>query len=176
MNPPDETGARPTARETGRLSELRLGRRYMLAGVAALGAVGVTGAGRAVAIDTLEPDWEDGDRANPVLSRYGDWLDDDWDDDDWDDDDWDDDDFRDNAETGAIYQDFVARLAENLGDSDAAAVDAAIRDTLTAMVEERFAAGEISRNLANDVIAWIGTSHLPVAALLVGGMRRRRRD
>jgi hypothetical protein len=79
-------------------------------------------------------------------------------------------------EIGEAYQSFVVKLAANLGEGDVAVVDAAIRDALAAMVEERFAAGEISRNLADELIERIQTGEAPLAVALIAAMRGRRME
>ena len=48
----------------------------------------------------------------------------------------------------AAYDEFVAALAANLGISDPATVDTAIKETLKQKVDEQLAAGEISANEA----------------------------
>jgi hypothetical protein len=63
------------------------------------------------------------------------------------------------------YQDFVDKLAANLGMTDTASVDTAIRDSLKAMIDDRLAAGEISANSATEWTAEIDSS---VAPLRVG--------
>jgi hypothetical protein len=52
------------------------------------------------------------------------------------------------ADSSADYDAFVAALAANLGISDPATVDAAIKTTLKQQVDDRLAAGEISANEA----------------------------
>jgi hypothetical protein len=52
-----------------------------------------------------------------------------------------------DTETSA-YDEFVAGLAANLGISDPATVDSAIKETLKQKVDEQLAAGEISANEA----------------------------
>jgi hypothetical protein len=47
------------------------------------------------------------------------------------------------------YQDFVSKLASNLGIADSTQVDAAIKTTLKQMVDEELAAGHISADEAN---------------------------
>lgn len=77
-----------------------------------------------------------------------------------------------DAEIGAAYQNFVGKLAANLGQTDTTAVDTAIRDALKAIVDEEFAAGDISQNLATELKDRIDTSPAP---LRLGGLRRLRR-
>jgi hypothetical protein len=57
--------------------------------------------------------------------------------------------------TTSAYQDFVDALAANLGITDPAAVDAAIKTTLKQQVDDRLAAGEISANEATALKARI---------------------
>jgi hypothetical protein len=70
-----------------------------------------------------------------------------------------------NAAELALYQDFVGKFATNLGQSDPAAVDAAIRATLTQMVDEQFAAGTISANEADALKQSIAASDSPIELL-----------
>ena len=68
------------------------------------------------------------------------------------------------------YQDFLDRLAGNLGGTDAAALDAAIRTTLKQTVDERLAAGEISANAADALKQQIDSADFPLRAVgLIGG-------
>jgi len=78
------------------------------------------------------------------------------------------------AEIGAAYQDFVGKLTTNLGESDTAKVDTAIRDALKAMVDDQYTAGNISRNLADDLKSRIDSSDAPLAVAMLGGMGLRR--
>src|SRR5688572_17579749 len=80
-----------------------VGRRNVVAGIAALGAAGVFGASGAMAQD--DPDDDD------FLEDDNDLLEMD-------------------PEIGEAYRNFVAKLAANLGESDVAVVDIAIRDAL----------------------------------------------
>lgn len=97
--------------------------------------------------------------------------------DEWLDDDVDDlDDQAENAARAEAYQDFLGKVTTNLGMSDTAAVDLAIREALKAMVDERFAAGEISRNNADTLKERIDTSAAPIGILSLGRRMARRRD
>ena len=84
------------------------------------------------------------------------------------------------AEIGAAYQNFVGKLAANLGETDTAAVDTAIRDALKAIVDEEFAAGNISQNLTTELKDRIDASPAPLRLGRLGGMRggrlERRKD
>lgn len=51
--------------------------------------------------------------------------------------------------TATTYQDFVGKLAANLGISDPTKVDAAIKTALKQMVDEQLTAGHISADQAN---------------------------
>ena len=73
------------------------------------------------------------------------------------------------AEIGAAYQNFVGKLATNLGESDSAKVDTAIRDALKAMVDEQYNDGNISRNLADDLKSRIDSSDAPLAVAMIAG-------
>jgi hypothetical protein len=66
----------------------------------------------------------------------------------------------------AKYQEFVAALATNLGVTDAATVDTAIRTTLKGLVDAELAAGDIAANDATELKAAIDAS---VAPIRVGG-------
>src|SRR3954447_213300 len=61
----------------------------------------------------------------------------------------------------AAYQGFIDGLATNLGNTDSATVDAAIRTTLKQMVDAEFAAGNISANDATAEKAAIGAATGP---------------
>jgi hypothetical protein len=65
------------------------------------------------------------------------------------------------AQRADAYDSFVAALASELG-TDEAAVDAAIRSTLTQQVDEREAAGEIDLERAAAMRAVIGVSEAPL--------------
>lgn len=65
------------------------------------------------------------------------------------------------------YQDFLAKLATNLGVADAAAVDAAIRTTLKQTVDERLAAGDLSANDATAIKERIDAADVPLG--IIGG-------
>ncbi len=71
---------------------------------------------------------------------------------------------------GDSYQDFLDQLAANLGGTDAAALDAAIRTTLKQTVDARLAAGEISANAADALKQQIDTADVPLRHVgLIGG-------
>lgn len=65
------------------------------------------------------------------------------------------------------YQDFLAKLATNLGVADAAQVDAAIRTTLKQTVDERQAAGDLSTDEATAIKSRIDAADVPLG--LIGG-------
>lgn len=67
------------------------------------------------------------------------------------------------AERAQAYDDFVAALAGELGD-DEAAVDAAIRAALTRAIDDRLAAGEIGEERAAAAKAVIQVSDAPLMA------------
>ena len=73
------------------------------------------------------------------------------------------------AEAGARYDDFVSRLAGNLGIGDTASVDTAIRTTLTDLADARLAAGEISANDADAARTAITENPAPPMGLFLGG-------
>jgi hypothetical protein len=143
-----------------------IGRRDVIAGVSGMGLAGVFGLRQAMAQDDLEDEaGDDDDGSTTEIEVFG------------------------RPVAGERYQDFVAKLAASLGETDPAVVDTAIRDALKAMVDERFDAGEISRNLATEIKEKIDTSEAPLMAFVVGGhgmaraerihkkrRRNRRRD
>ncbi|MFN8675032.1 MAG: hypothetical protein U0Z70_01515 [Thermomicrobiales bacterium] len=67
------------------------------------------------------------------------------------------------AERAQAYADFVAAMASELGD-DEAAVDAAIRAALTKAVDDRLAAGDIDEERAAAAKAVIQVSDAPLMA------------
>ena len=124
------------------------GRRAVLAGAAGLGIAAIAGGSFAVAQAT--PDASDGTTTgtttNDTTTDTADR----------------------SAEAAARYDDFVTRLSGNLSIGDSTTVDAAIRAALTAMVDERLAAGEISANDATAAKAEIASSPSPVFGLFGG--------
>jgi hypothetical protein len=76
-------------------------------------------------------------------------------------------------EIDEAYDNFVAKLAEQLGDTDAATVDTAIRNALKAMVDQEFDEGNISRNLATEIKERIDESEAPLATAMIGAMAIR---
>lgn len=71
----------------------------------------------------------------------------------------------------ALYQNFLGKLALSLGVADAATLDLAIRDALKAIVDETFAAGEISANFATERKAAIDESVAPIGIGAAGFLR-----
>jgi hypothetical protein len=67
------------------------------------------------------------------------------------------------AERAQAYNDFVAALAGELGDEEAA-VDAAIRSALTQAIDDRLAAGDIDEERAAAAKAVIQVSDAPLMA------------
>lgn len=61
----------------------------------------------------------------------------------------------------ARYDDFLSKMATNLGVADAATVDKAIRASVTQMVEEELAGGHISQDAANKMKANIDSTNVP---------------
>lgn len=61
----------------------------------------------------------------------------------------------------AQYDDFVGKLAANLGNLDVSRVDTAIRTSLKQMVDARLAAGSISANTAVSLKQQIDSSAFP---------------
>lgn len=74
----------------------------------------------------------------------------------------------------AAYQDFVNKLAKNLGISDPATVNTAIRTTLKQMVDEQLAAGHISQDQATRLKQQIDAGKVPFGPWLggIGGNHR----
>jgi hypothetical protein len=123
-----------------------IGRRDVIAGISGMGLAGVFGLRQAGAQDEVEDDEGDEDDGSTMeIEVFG------------------------RPVPGERYQDFVAKLAASLGETDPAVVDTAIRDALKAIVDERFDAGEISRNLADEIKEKIDTSEAPLMAVAVGG-------
>jgi Arc/MetJ family transcription regulator len=74
-----------------------------------------------------------------------------------------------DGETTNRYDAFVAALATALGSGDAATVDAAIRTALKQMVDDKFAAGNISANEATARKEQIDTAESPLGGFGFGG-------
>jgi hypothetical protein len=127
-----------------------IGRRDVIAGVSGIGLAGVFGLRQARAQDELEDD-EDGGSTTEI-EVFG------------------------RPMPGELYQNFAAKVAAALGEADRAVVDTAIRDALKAIIDDRFDAGEISRNLATELKEKIDTSEVPLMALGVGGFGKARAE
>jgi hypothetical protein len=110
-------------------------RRRMVAGAAALGAVSLAGIRSAQAQDTTTPATPGADTTESTDQV---------------------------SQAAESYQNFVLKLATNLGVADAASVDTGIRDALKTMVDERLAAGEISANFATERKTEIDASEAPL--------------
>jgi len=126
-----------------------VGRRNILAGIAGLGLAGGVGLTRVLAQDatpTAEPSTSDDQTTDTNETD------------------------EDDGKAAARYDDFVAKLAANLG-SDADTVDTGIRDSLKAMVDDVFNAGDISKNTATRIKDRIDSAASPLAALLMIGNR-----
>ena len=78
-----------------------------------------------------------------------------------------------DAEVGAAYENFLGKLTTNLGMTDTAEVDLAIRSSLKAMVDEKFTEGSISQNDADAIKERIDTGASPLGVAMLGGMRGR---
>ena len=118
-----------------------IGRRTVFAGAAGLGLATLVGGTIVRAQDT--PDTGDG---TPTTDTDGTT----------------DETSTNEAEAGARYDDFVSRLAGNLGITDPSQVDTGIRTTLTDLVDARLAAGEISANDADAARTAIADSPTPL--------------
>lgn len=75
------------------------------------------------------------------------------------------------AEQAARYEEFLARFTEQLGLDDPALVETAFKETMKEMIDARFAAGEISANLAEELKTRIDEADGPLlfGRLLPGG-------
>lgn len=136
-----------------------LGRRIFVAGAAGVGLAGLLGMGVALAQDDDDDD-----------------LDDIFDDaDDLDDID-DADDVAEANQAGAAYQNFLGKLTTNLGLTDTATVDLAIRDALKVMVDEKLTEGSISQNDADAIKERIDTGISPLGVAALAGARSLGRE
>jgi hypothetical protein len=105
-------------------------------------------------------------------------------DDDDDDDDSDDDDYGTTmdpeleAKLLALYDVFLGSVATELGVADTASIDLAIRNGMKAVVDQRFADGEISANRADERKAAIEAAVVPmcIGGRGLGDRMRDRRD
>jgi len=70
---------------------------------------------------------------------------------------------------GTKYQEFVAALASNLGVTDGATVDTAIRTTLKGFIDAKLAAGDITANDATERKAAVDASEAPIRIGGAGG-------
>ncbi len=61
----------------------------------------------------------------------------------------------------SLYQDFIGKLASNLGISDTTSVDTAVRSTLKQMVDEQQAAGRLTADQANTLKQRIDAGDFP---------------
>jgi hypothetical protein len=129
-----------------------IGRRNILAGIGGLGLAGAVGINRVLAQEATPTasDDEDGGETDVEPADV---------------------DFE--REIGDAYDNFVAKLAEQLGDTDAATVDTAIRNALKAMVDQEFDEGNISRNLATEIKERIDESEAPIATAMAGAVIAR---
>jgi hypothetical protein len=62
-----------------------------------------------------------------------------------------------------FYQDFVAKLATNLGETDSAVVDTAIRESLKQVIDERQAAGDLPAEQAEAIKERIDDPAFPLS-------------
>lgn len=122
------------------MAPVSITRRRVVAGAAGLGAASLLGLRMAQAQDTTATPGAGTDTDSTVTSETTDATD-----------------LR--AES---YQDFVSKLAANLGVTDTATVDTAIRDALKAIVDDHLAAGEISANSATERKTEIDASVSPL--------------
>lgn len=68
----------------------------------------------------------------------------------------------DGVDPAQRYDDFVTKLAANLGQTDATKVDAAIRATLKQTIDERQAAGDLTADQATALKQHIDTADVPL--------------
>ena len=158
--PDDDNRAAAIAGAAGQqpVSSRMLGRRNVLAGIAGMGVAGGLGITRVLAQET------DPTPSDPQTTDSGGTIESDTGEENT---------LNDGVARGEKYQDFVAKLAANLGESDPATVDTAIRDSLKSMVDDVFNAGDISKNAATSIKEAIDTSDAPIAVAMLGGMRER---
>ena len=140
---------------TAPLQNRSMDRRNLLVGIGALGIAGSFGANKVLAQEST-PTAAEVDKTDAEDSG--------------------DEEINNTPQIGEKYLDFVAKLAANLGETDATVVDTAIRDALKAMVDDEFDAGDISRNAATAIKERIDSSDAPIAVMMIGGMGRRMRD
>ncbi len=67
-----------------------------------------------------------------------------------------------------VYQDFITKLANNLGITDSSKVDMAVKTTLSQLVDERQAAGNLTQEQANKLKQAINSSDFPQSLRGVG--------
>jgi hypothetical protein len=127
-----------------------IGRRNVIAGIAGLGIAAGIGVTQVVAQDATPSATEETGAGTDQTTR--------------------------EAKVGAAYQDFIGKLTTNLGESDPAKVDTAIRDALKAMVDEQFDAGTISANLRDDLKSRIDSSDAPLGVAMLAGVRMHRME
>jgi Arc/MetJ family transcription regulator len=72
------------------------------------------------------------------------------------------------------YDDFLAKMATNLGVGDAAQVDVAIRTTLKQMIDDSAAAGELTAEQATLLKERVDSSEVPLRSVV--GRGRGHRD
>src|SRR5919202_862441 len=68
----------------------------------------------------------------------------------------------------AVYQDFVTKLANNLGIADASKVDTAVKTTFNQLVDERQAAGNLTQEQATKLKQAINSPDFPQSLRGVG--------
>ena len=116
----------------------RVGRRNVVAGLAGIGLAGV-GISRVFAQDATSTPTDDATAdATPAVGSSGE-----------------------TTTPATHYETFIQNLASELG-TDAATVDAAIRDSLKAMVDDKLAAGAITEDQATKARTWIDESPAPI--------------
>lgn len=127
------------------------GRRTMIAGAAGLGIATVVGGSLVAAQATPEPSDPATDDATTDDTAFADR----------------------EAVAAERYQTFVTELAAALAISDTATVDTGIRTALTALVDARLAAGEISADDAETLTTEIASAPAPLLGGLIAGRRGR---
>jgi len=144
------------AAEDERTRDRIIGRRIVLAGVAGLGMASLIGLNAVLAQDSTDDTDDSNDDTDDSDSHTTD-----------------DDDSEVDAEIGATYQNFLAKLTTNLGMTDTAEVDLAIRSSLKSMVDEKFTEGSISQNDADAIKERIDIGASPLGVAMLAGMRGR---
>ncbi len=74
-----------------------------------------------------------------------------------------------DTDPAQLYQDFLTKLTTNLGETDTARVDQAIRDSLKQVVDDRQAAGDLTAEQATALKERIDANDIPIGLGGPGG-------